>query len=125
MRMLSWLADQMIEEAMKRGEFDNLPGKGKPLDLEDLSHVPEELRAAYKIMKNANIIPEELALRQEMLTLSDLIAVCQHDDERLRLRKQLDAKTLRLHMLTAQTDWSNNAAYSRYESKIRQRLTGL
>ncbi|WPP39618.1 DnaJ family domain-containing protein [Paenibacillus hunanensis] len=122
--MLSWLADQMIEEAMKRGEFDDLPGKGKPLELEDLSHVPEELRSAYKLMKNANIMPEELTLRQEMLTLSDLIAACQQDEERLRLRKKLDEKTLRLNMLTAQKDWSSNSAYNRYESKIRQRLTG-
>lgn len=122
--MLSWLADQMIEEAMKRGEFDDLPGKGKPLELEDLSHVPEELRSAYKLMKNANIMPEELTLRQEMLTLSDLIAACQQDEERLRLRKKLDEKTLRLNMLTAQKDWSRNSAYNRYESKIRQRLTG-
>ncbi len=122
--MLSWLADQMIEEAMKRGEFDDLPGKGKPLELEDLSHVPEELRSAYKLMKNANIMPEELTLRQEMLTLSDLIAACQQDEERLRLRKKLDEKTLRLNMLTAQMDWSSNSAYNRYESKIRQRLTG-
>ncbi|GGJ08302.1 DnaJ family domain-containing protein [Paenibacillus hunanensis] len=122
--MLSWLADQMIEEAMKRGEFDDLPGKGKPLELEDLSHVPEELRSAYKLMKNANIMPEELTLRQEMLTLSDLIAACQQDEERLRLRNKLDEKTLRLNMLTAQKDWSSNSAYNRYESKIRQRLTG-
>ncbi|MFD1888156.1 DnaJ family domain-containing protein [Paenibacillus wenxiniae] len=122
--MLSWLADQMIEEAMKRGEFDDLPGKGKPLELDDLSHVPAELRSAYKIMKNANIVPEELTLRQEMLTLSDLIAACQHDEERHQLRKKLDEKTLRLHMLNAQQDWSNNSAYGRYESKIRQRLTG-
>ncbi len=122
--MLSWLADQMIEEAMKRGEFDDLPGKGKPLELEDLSHVPEELRSAYKLMKNANIMPEELTLRQEMLTLSDLIAACQQDEERLRLRKKLDEKTLRLNMLTAQKDWSSNSVYNRYESKIQQRLTG-
>lgn len=123
--MLSWLADQKIEEAMRKGEFDDLPGKGKPLELEDLSHVPEELRSAYKLMKNANIIPEELSLRQEMLTLTDLIAACQHDGERRELRKRLDEKTLRLNMLTAQQDWSNNPSYGRYESKIRRKLTGI
>ncbi|ANF96720.1 DnaJ family domain-containing protein [Paenibacillus bovis] len=123
--MLSWLADQMIEEAMQKGEFDDLPGKGKPLELEDLSHVPEELRAAYKIMKNANIMPEELTLRQEMLTLTDLITACQHDGERQELRKRLDEKTLRLNMLTAQNGWANNPSYGRYENKIRKRLTGF
>ncbi len=122
--MLSWLADQMIEEAMKRGEFDNLPGKGKPLELDDLSHVPPELRSAYKIMKNANLIPEEITLRQEMVTLNDLIAACQQDGERTELRKQLDEKTLRLRMLNEQKDWSSNRAYSQYEGQIRQRLTG-
>ena len=46
--ILSKIAEQKIREAQERGEFDDLPGKGKPLDLEDLSGVPEEMRMAYR-----------------------------------------------------------------------------
>ncbi|WP_415752763.1 DnaJ family domain-containing protein, partial [Paenibacillus forsythiae] len=55
--MLSWLAEQRIEEAMRKGEFRNLPGHGKPLELEDMTGVPEELRMSFKIMKNAGLLP--------------------------------------------------------------------
>jgi len=121
--MLSWLAEQKINEAIQQGEFDDLPGKGKPLELEDLSHVPEELRAAYKLMKNAGVIPEELQLRQEMLTLTDLIAACQHAGERQALHRKLDEKTLRLQMITAQRGLYDNASYQRYEHQIRRKFT--
>ncbi|MGV7116338.1 DnaJ family domain-containing protein [Paenibacillus kyungheensis] len=121
--MLSWLAEQKINEAIQQGEFDDLKGKGKPLALEDLSHVPEELRAAYKVMKNAGIIPEELQLRQEMLTLTDLIAACEHAGERQALHRKLDEKTLRLQLITSQRGLQENASYHRYEHQIRKRLT--
>lgn len=121
--MLSWLAEQKINEAIQKGEFDDLPGKGKPLELEDLSHVPEELRAAYKLMKNAGVIPEELQLRQEMLTLTDLIAACHHAGERQALRRQLDEKTLRLQIVTSERGLQHNASYQRYEHQIQRRLT--
>ncbi|WP_144024966.1 J-domain-containing protein, partial [Paenibacillus odorifer] len=37
MGMMSWLAEQRIQESMRNGEFRDLPGHGKPLELEDLS----------------------------------------------------------------------------------------
>jgi len=45
------IVEQRIKEAMEKGEFENLPGKGKPIPLEDDSHVPEDLRLAYKLLK--------------------------------------------------------------------------
>ena len=45
------LAEERIKEAQRAGAFDNLPGKGKPLDLEDLSWVPEDLRIGYLVLK--------------------------------------------------------------------------
>ena len=52
---------------MEAGEFDNLEGQGQPLKLEDDSHIPPELRMAYKILKNADCLPPELELRQEIV----------------------------------------------------------
>lgn len=53
--VIQFIAEKRIEEAQAKGEFDNLPGRGRPLELEDMSHVPEELRMAYKILRNAAV----------------------------------------------------------------------
>ena len=55
------IAERRIEESMAKGDFDDLPGRGKPLELEDDSHVPPELRMAYKVLRNAGCVPPELA----------------------------------------------------------------
>ena len=54
------IAEQRILEAQRDGAFDNLPGKGKPLELEDLSWVPEDLRIGYHVLKNAHVLPPRL-----------------------------------------------------------------
>ncbi len=54
------IAERKIAEAAERGEFDDLPGRGKPLDLEDDALVPEDLRMAYRILKNAGYVPAEV-----------------------------------------------------------------
>lgn len=65
-------AERRIQEAQKEGAFDHLPGEGRPLDLEDDSAVPQELRMAYKVLKNAGYLPPELADRKEINTILDL-----------------------------------------------------
>lgn len=91
---LQIIAEQKIQEAMQAGEFDNLPGAGKPLELEDLSNVPEELRMAYKILKNAGCVPEEIAQRKEITSLMELLDNCEDEKERIiairKLRLLLD-----------------------------------
>jgi hypothetical protein len=58
--MLDFLVEQRLEEAVSRGELSNLPGEGRPLELDDDPLVPEELRAAYRILKNAGLVPPEV-----------------------------------------------------------------
>jgi hypothetical protein len=53
MLALEWLAERKIEEAVSRGEFDGLPGEGRPLPPEDNELVPDDLRLAWRILKNA------------------------------------------------------------------------
>lgn len=58
------IVEQRIQEAQARGEFDGLPGQGKPLELDDDRLVPQEVRVAYRILKNAGCVPPEVeALR--------------------------------------------------------------
>ncbi|MGL4577176.1 MAG: DnaJ family domain-containing protein [Burkholderiaceae bacterium] len=54
------LIEEHIRQAHARGDFDNLPGAGKPLDLGEDAHLPAELRMAYRVLKNAGYLPEEL-----------------------------------------------------------------
>lgn len=54
------MAEEKIKEAIRGGEFDHLPGAGKPLPPDDMEGVPEELRMGYRLLKNAGILPEEL-----------------------------------------------------------------
>jgi DnaJ homologue, subfamily C, member 28, conserved domain len=58
--------DEKIKEAIARGEFDNLPGKGKALDLDAYFAMPEHLRMGYSILKSADIIPEEMELLRQI-----------------------------------------------------------
>jgi hypothetical protein len=58
------LLDQLAE-AVARGDFEALPGAGRPLELDDDALVPEELRVAYRILKNAGYVPEEVRRAEE------------------------------------------------------------
>ena len=55
-----FLAERWIEEAIARGELDDLPGAGRPLALDDDALVPEDLRVACRIFKNAAYVPPEV-----------------------------------------------------------------
>ena len=68
--MLLLLAERRIEEAVSRGELDDLPGAGQPLALDDAPLVPEELRLAYRILKNAGYVPPEVQTLNEIAALA-------------------------------------------------------
>ena len=89
-----------INEAMENGEFDNLPLKGQPLELEELSNVPEELRMGFKVLKNAGILPEELQLKKEIFTLEELLKDANLKDEQERsLKQQVMDKIMKYRMI--------------------------
>ena len=92
------IVEERIKIAQKKGVFKNLPGSGKPLDFDD-AHVPEDLRLAYKIMKNADIVPPEIELRKEIKQAEDLLAGMADASERYRMIKKLNYLTLKLNSL--------------------------
>ncbi|TKH42547.1 DUF1992 domain-containing protein [Paenibacillus terrae] len=124
MGMFSRMAEQKITEAMAKGEFDNLSGAGKPLIIEDLSHVPEELRMSYKLLKNAGILPEELQLQKECVQLRDLLHACREAGEQQRIRRKLTEKSLRLRMLLEERGLNASSVFYEYELAVRKRLEG-
>lgn len=94
MKLLDALVEQRIAAAAARGEFDDLPGAGQPQDLDDDLMVPEEVRVANRILKNAGFVPPAVEhlralseLRRELAAVSDCA-----------LRGQLQAKMLALGM---------------------------
>ena len=90
--------DEKIKEAIARGEFDNLPGKGKPLDLDGYFATPEHLRMGYSILKSADIIPEEMELLRQIEGLKKSLDSCTTPMEKKALRQQLSEKVTKLNM---------------------------
>jgi len=93
------LAEQRITEAIENGDFEHLPGRGQPLKFDDCRNVSPELRAAYKILKNSGVLPEEMGLRKELAVLEKLIAQSKNREEMVALQKKLRDKTLQYSIL--------------------------
>ena len=96
---LQKLVEKRIKEAQERGDFDNLPGHGQPIQIEDDSHIPEDLRLAYKILKNADCIPPELQLKKEIRQMEDMLEGIPDEKEKYRQIKRINYKILQLNMM--------------------------
>ncbi|ACB84216.1 DnaJ family domain-containing protein [Natranaerobius thermophilus] len=123
MKLFEQMCEEKIRQAEQDGVFDNLPGKGKPLELQDLSQVPEELRAGYKILKNSGYLPEEVQLKKELVNLDDLIKACNDPDEKQDLKRQRNEKMLRFNQLMEKRSIKKTSAFKKYRNKIRQKFT--
>jgi DnaJ homolog subfamily C member 28 len=64
--VISKVAERKIQEAIEEGQFDNLPGKGKPLVFDDDPMTPPHLRLANRILKNANVLPEWMQVQKDL-----------------------------------------------------------
>lgn len=88
--------EQQIARALERGDFEDLPGAGKPLQLEDLSHLPPELRTAYLLLKGGDFLPPEVTLRREIRDVEGLLCQSCSDSERRRAATRLSLLNTRL-----------------------------
>lgn len=108
------LAEQRIQEAQRKGDFDNLAGKGKPLEIEDQSSLPEDLRMAYHVLKNAHVLPPEAELMKDIHILEDLLKHVEDESERKSLAKSLQWKLIKFDMLKRRSmDVGTVRSYSR------------
>jgi hypothetical protein len=120
MEFFTKLAENRILQAIEAGEFDNLQGKGQPLNFEDDSHIPPELRMAYKILKNADCLPLELELRQEVVQLQDLVAALPDEAEKLRQMRRLNFLIMKLNMMRPVS--AQLLEHDLYTPKVLERL---
>jgi len=91
-------ADEKIKEAIAKGEFDNLPGKGRPLDLDAYFATPEDLRIGYSLLKNADIVPEEMKLLKQIDGLKKSLDSCTSQIEKRTIQRQLSEKITNFNM---------------------------
>lgn len=91
--------EAIIQDAMARGEFDNLPGAGKPLDLSAYFDTPEEVRLAYSILKNADVLPREAELLKEIAALKEELESSADEGKRKRLRNAIEERLLKYRLL--------------------------
>ncbi len=87
---LDAIAERRIREAQQRGDFDDLPGSGAPLDLADDALVPEDLRAAFRVLKNAGFLPPQLEAHREIREIEQLLQGIENENERARLHSRIN-----------------------------------
>ena len=110
-------AERHISSALKRGELDNLSGEGKPLQLDDDSHVPADLRAGYRLLKNAGCLPPEIEQRKEAATLASLLrGLSREHPDFIELNKRLAVLEFRLRQSGMSTDF----LHTEYADKFKQ-----
>src|SRR5262245_1701689 len=95
---LERLIEARIHKAQEEGAFDDLPGKGKPLQLDDDAFVPEDLRLAFKVLRNAGCLPIAMELRKEIYSLRQLLDAAIDPEERENLRRKLRLLSLDLNL---------------------------
>jgi DnaJ-domain-containing protein 1 len=86
--------EEQIKKAMAEGAFDNLAGKGKPLDLEGYFQTPEHLRMCYSILKNGDFVPEEVQTLKEIEALKEQLSACSDEIQRKQIAKTINEKML-------------------------------
>ena len=99
--MLFWekIAENKIQEAAERGEFENLEGAGKPIDLEAYFKMPASVRAGYDLLYQNNVVPKPILLKKEIESLRAQRDSISDPSERHKLQKQIAEKTIQVDLL--------------------------
>ena len=93
------IVEALIKEAQERGEFDNLPGKGKPIDLTAYFETPEEVRLAQSVLKNAGMTPPEVQLLQEVAELRQIQEAITDEAKKQEIRRRIEQKQLEFNLM--------------------------
>jgi hypothetical protein len=93
------IVEELIKEAQARGEFGNLPGEGKPINLTAYFDTAEEVRSVYALLKNAGMVPFEIELLQEIAVLKERLSSDTDESARRQTRKLIQEKQLQFNIL--------------------------
>lgn len=114
------IVEERIMQALRTGQFDNLPGAGKPLVFTEDQFVPEDLRLAYKILKNADCTPPEIEIKKEIIQTETLLAGMKDTVEAYRLLKKLNFLIMKFNAMR-----NGNAQFEmpqQYAEKLSERF---
>ena len=121
MLLMDQWAERHILDAQRNGEFDNLSGSGKPLILDDDSHVPQDLRSVFRLLKNAGCLPLELQQRKDAIKLADLLKNVQRDSAEYReINRHLLLLELKLRQAGINTDFLHGEYADRLLHKVSE-----
>jgi DnaJ-like protein len=93
------IVEAMIKEAMERGEFDNLPGKGKPIDLTEYFELPEDVRLAHSMLKNAGMTSREVDLLKEIAELRQLHGALLDEKKKKEIEQKIQQKQVEFSLM--------------------------
>ena len=96
---LAKFIEERIREAIEAGEFNNLEGAGKPLDLDAYFNTPEDVRMGYSVLKSAKIVPEEVDRLKEIGDLKERIKSSTDESEKRRLILILNERVLAFNLV--------------------------
>jgi len=116
------IVERKIREAQEAGAFDDIPGSGQPLDLEDDANVPDDLRLAYKVLKNADCLPPEIQLRKEIRQMEDMLDNIPDEKEKYRQIKRINFKIMQLNMMGKKSPLLEDNQI--YYDKVIEKLDG-
>lgn len=117
--LLEQLAEQRIAEARDRGDLDGLPNDGQPLELDDDSMVPPSLRAAYRVLKNAGYLPEEMETRRAIRDAEELLRMARNEEERATAGARLRLLLNRLGDTRADSLMTQEAYLQRIRARVQ------
>lgn len=120
MLLIDTLAQEQITAAIRRGEFDDLPGQGEPLALQHDSAVPDALRVAYRVLSNAGFLPPGQQLRNDIRQLQGLLSQVESDAEEQSIRRRLCL--LRTRLALEGRDANLLIEQAAYREKLLRRL---
>ncbi|MFT8390967.1 MAG: DnaJ family domain-containing protein [Sporolactobacillus sp.] len=122
MGLIEHLAEEKIQQGLRDGQFEQLPGAGEPQKFEDDSMVPADLRVGYKLLHNAGYLPEELQLRKELVTLNDLLRCCTDGAEKEQISATIKRKRLQFEQIMANSTMRKSTAFRNYRQRIMTKL---
>jgi len=91
--------EEKIRQAIARGEFDNLAGQGKSIDLDAYFNTPEDLRMAFSMLRSNDFVPAEIEMLNEIASLKELIKNTADVDQKQQLTTILNEKSLAVTLL--------------------------
>jgi len=120
MTILDQIAERRIQQAAQRSEIDDLPGAGKPLALDDDALIPDELRAGYRLLKNAGYLLQEVQLTKEIKEAEQLLDCILEVGERDKAERRL--RCLRLRLSQSRGERIDFGIERRYRDKLLDKL---